>query len=184
MDTDVVDLIMKDHRELEQLFDELLNFPDKRANLLPVMTTLLTAHSRAEEAEVYPKAAEAGGADDVEHSQEEHLLADELALKLTQMPPDSPDFPAALKALVDAVTHHVQEEEEKVLPGMRENMDSAVLSQLGEAFLSSRAEHLGEQPEDKTKEQMLIQADNADISGVSGQSKSELEKTLSEHADK
>ena len=51
---EVVDLIMQDHREVERLFDELKDNPDKRPNLLPVLTTLLTAHSRAEEAEVYP----------------------------------------------------------------------------------------------------------------------------------
>ena len=48
---DVVDLIMQDHREVERLFEELRTSPDKRPNLVPVLTALLTAHSRAEEAE-------------------------------------------------------------------------------------------------------------------------------------
>jgi len=61
MAADVVDLIMQDHREVERLFDELKDSPEKRPNLLPVLTTLLTAHSRAEEAEVYPVAAAEAG---------------------------------------------------------------------------------------------------------------------------
>jgi len=51
---DVVDLIMQDHREVERLFDELKNHPEKRPLLTPVMCGLLVAHSRAEESEVYP----------------------------------------------------------------------------------------------------------------------------------
>lgn len=181
--TDVVDLIMNDHRELERIFDELLTEPAKRAGLLPVMTTLLTAHSRAEEAEVYPQAREAGGAEDVEHSQKEHLELDELAEQLCRVDPSSSDFEPALQKLVDAVKHHVGEEEESVLPGMRERMSAATLQSLGEAFLASRAEHLGEQPTDKTKQEMLQQAANADIQGASRQSKDELEQTLADNAD-
>ena len=180
---DVVDLIMKDHRELERLFDELLNNPDKRANLLPVMSTLLTAHSRAEESAVYSAAREAGGADDVEHSQKEHLEADELAEKLASTDPEADDFPEKLRKLVDAVKHHVEEEESTVLPGMRERMDEARLSELGDAFLASREEHLGEQPGDKTKAQMEQQAANADISGASSMSKDELDSELRENAE-
>lgn len=180
---DVVDVIMKDHRELERLFDEMLDSPDKRANLLPVMTTLLTAHSRAEEDAVYPAARQAGGAEDVEHSQEEHLEADQLAERLRGLDPASDDFTAALKELVDAVTHHVEEEEESVLPGMRENLDDAERERLADAFLESRERHLGEQPEDRTRAEMEQQAVNAGISGASGMSKGELERALDDAAE-
>lgn len=181
--TDVVDLIMNDHRELERLFEVLLNEPEKRANLLPVMTTLLTAHSRAEEAEVYPKALEAGGAEEVQHSQKEHLEADELAERLCATDPTSADFEPALQKLVDAVKHHVGEEEQKVLPGMRERLDAGTLETLGQAFLASRSEHLGEQPPDKTRQEMQQQASNAGIEGASQQSKDELEQTLAANAE-
>ncbi|MBM7520028.1 hemerythrin domain-containing protein [Nocardioides nitrophenolicus] len=183
MSKDVVDLIMNDHRELEKLFDTLLNEPDKRAALVPVMTTLLTAHSRAEESEVYPAAREAGGADDVEHSQKEHLEADQLALALSETDPSSPDFPAALQKLVDAVSHHVEEEEQTVLPGMRERLDETRRAELGEAFLAAREEHLGEQPADITKAELDQQAANAGVPGASSMSKSELKQTLEDEAE-
>ena len=83
MTEDVVDLILRDHRELERMFAQLKSDPDSRPSVVPLLTTLLTAHSRAEEAEVYPAVRkEAGHPDDVEHSQEEHLLADRLLLEL------------------------------------------------------------------------------------------------------
>ncbi|WP_238473665.1 hemerythrin domain-containing protein [Nocardioides cavernaquae] len=90
--TDVVDLILQDHREFERMLDDLTDAPEKRPDVLPVFITLITAHSRAEEAEVYPPAAEAGAAHDVEHSQEEHIEADELLAKLAAADPASANF--------------------------------------------------------------------------------------------
>jgi hemerythrin superfamily protein len=183
MSTNVVDLIMQDHRELESMFESLMNEPEKRPGLVPVMITLLTAHSRAEEAEVYPAASESGGEEDVEHSQKEHLEADQLAAELAATDPASAAFPEALKALVDAVTHHVEEEETTVLPGMRERLDSSRLEELGQAFLASRQEHLGEQPADITKQELDQQARNLDMSGASGMSKTELKSSLESQAE-
>jgi hemerythrin superfamily protein len=184
MTADVVDLIMQDHREVERLFEELKENPDKRPNLLPVLTTLLTAHSRAEEAEVYPVAAsEAGEKEEVSHSQQEHVEADQLLAKLAKTDPASADFDKALQNLVDAVTHHVEEEETKVLPGMRSNLSDQRRAELGEAFVASRKQHLGEQPGDMTREQLAQQAANADISGTSGLSKEELQKKLQSEAE-
>ncbi|MGW7681754.1 hemerythrin domain-containing protein [Kribbella sp. NPDC054772] len=184
MSTDVVDLIMQDHREVERLFDELKDNPEKRPNLLPVLTTLLTAHSRAEEAEVYPVAAsEAGEKEEVSHSQEEHIEADQLLAKLAETDPTSNKFDKVLQNLIDAVSHHVEEEETKVLPGMRSNLSDQRRSQLGEAFIASRKQHLGDQPGDMTRSELAQQANNADLSGTSGLSKDELEKEVRKHGD-
>jgi len=183
MSADVVDLIMQDHREVERLFDELQNHPEKRVGLVPVLTTLLSAHSRAEESAVYPAAAsEADEADDVAHSQEEHVEADQLLAKLAATDPESADFEKVLRNLVDAVTHHVEEEETKVLPGMRANLSDKRRQELGEAFATSRKEHLGDQPDDITRDELLQQARNADVSGVSSLGKDDLKKKLQEEA--
>ena len=181
--SDVVDLIMNDHRELEKIFDTLMNEPDKREGLVPVMITLLTAHSRTEEAEVYPAAAEAGIAADVEHSQKEHLEADQLAADVLAADPTAADFVDKLTKLIDAVKHHVQEEESTVLPGMRSTLPAERLDSLGQAFLSSRSEHLGDMPNDITKDDLEQQAANAAISGASSQSKDELKQTLKAAAE-
>jgi hypothetical protein len=182
----VVDLIMNDHREVEKLFARLEKEPDQRAGLLPVLTTLLTAHSRAEEAEVYPVAREeADEADEVEHSQEEHLEAEQLLADLATTDPASPGFETALAKAKEAIEHHVEEEEAKVLPGLRERLPEKRLLELGERFLTTRTEHLGDQPVvDLTREDLLQQARNAGIGGVSSMSKSELEKELKAHAER
>lgn len=183
MDSNVVDLIMNDHRELERLFQQLQERPHKRANLVPVMIALLTAHSRAEEAEVYPAAAEAGIADDVEHSQKEHLEADQLAAEVAGTEVGASDFEAKLTKLIDAVAHHVEEEESTVLPGMRENLSADRLDELGRAFLKSRQQHLGDMPADITKAELEQQAANADIVGASSMSKAQLKSELDSAAE-
>jgi hemerythrin superfamily protein len=175
MPVDVVDLIMADHREVERLFSELREKPDERANLVPVLTALLSAHSRAEEAEVYPAARdEAGETDEVAHSQEEHLQADELLKKLGAADPATPEFEEVLGELVEAVTHHVGEEESKVLPGIRERLDERRRTELAEAFAASRAQHLGDPPPDLTREERETQARNAGVPGASSMTKDEL----------
>ncbi|MGW4110825.1 hypothetical protein ACWEFJ_08090 [Actinosynnema sp. NPDC004786] len=83
-----------------------------------------------------------------------------------------------LRELVESVTHHVEEEESTVLPGMRERLDDARRQELGRAFAESRARHLGDRPGEETREELLAQARNAGLSGASGMSKSELAKEL------
>jgi hemerythrin superfamily protein len=180
---DVVDLIISDHRELQRMFEVLRNEPEKRAAMAPVMSTLLFAHSRAEESEVYPRAKDAGGEEDVEHSQKEHLEADRIAERLTSLDPGSPEFSDVLEKLIEGVTHHLEEEEETVLPHLRERMDADTLRGLGERFLAARAEHLGDQPGDMTKEQLEQQAENIELSGASSKSKQELKDELEEQAE-
>jgi hemerythrin superfamily protein len=179
MAVDVVDLIMQDHREVERLFEALRTNPDKRPNLVPVLTALLTAHSRAEEAEVYPVARdEAGETDQVAHSQEEHVEADQLLARLVASDQQSGDFDDVLNELVSAVKHHVEEEETKVLPGLRQRLSDDRRAELGEAFANVREQHLGEQPGQITKEELTQQARNAGIKGASTMSKNDLSEEL------
>jgi hemerythrin superfamily protein len=183
MRTNVVDLILNDHRELKRLFEQLQNEPGARPTTVPVMVTLLTAHSRAEEAEVYPAAAEAGIADDVEHSQKEHLEADQLAADVAAADVTDPAFDDTLGKLIHAVTHHIEEEESTVLPGLQAGLSPERLDELGAAFLASREEHLGDRPDEITKAELDQQAANAGIPGASGKSKDELSAELKAAAE-
>lgn len=180
---DVVDLIMKDHREVERMFEQLRTDRSARPGVTPVLTSLLTAHSRAEESEVYPVAiSEAGETEEVSHSQEEHALADKLLKDLAATDPEGSEYDEVLAKLVEAVTHHVEEEEAKVLPGMREQLDAARLEELGQAFLDSREAHLGQQPDETTREDLLQQATNLGIEGASSMDKATLQREVSKRA--
>jgi hypothetical protein len=69
----------------------------------------------------------------VAHSQEEHIQAEQLPEQIAGADPESLAFEQVLKELVDAVTHHVEEEESSVLPGMRDRLNEDRLVELGEA---------------------------------------------------
>jgi hemerythrin superfamily protein len=180
----VVDLIMADHREVEKLFERMKSNPDERPMLVPVVIALLVAHSRAEEAEVYPVGRdEAGVADEVAHSQEEHAEAEAILERLKAADHNSDEFDNLLEELIGAVTHHVEEEESSVLPGMREGLSAERLEELGEAFIAARAEHMGDRPGEATRDEVAQQASNAGRSGASTKSKDELTEELRDDDD-
>jgi hemerythrin superfamily protein len=181
---DVVDLIMTDHREVERLFEVMTKQPETRVLHFPVLCGLLIAHSRAEESEVYPVARdEAGETEEVAHSQQEHAEAEELLEQMSGMDLTSPEFDKALQDLIEAVTHHVQEEESTVLPGMRQGLTDQRRTELADAFASARATHLGDRPGAATKTELQQQARNTGLGGISDSSKAEIKRALREQAD-
>ena len=183
--SDVVDLIMTDHREVERLFEIMTKQPETRVLHFPVLSALLICHSRAEEAEVYPIARdEAGETDEVAHSQQEHAEAESLLEQMASMDPTSQEFEKALQELIGAVTHHVEEEESTVLPGMRRGLSDQRRIELAEAFATARAAHLGDRPGEATKRELQQQAQNAGLGVASGSTKEEIRSTLQEEAKK
>jgi hemerythrin superfamily protein len=181
---DVVELIKSDHREVERLFDLLQKEPATRGLNFPVVCALLIAHSRAEEAEVYPIAKdEAGETEEVSHSQGEHAEAEHLLEEMIAMDFESAKFDKALDELIKAVSHHVEEEESRVLPGMQQRLSAERRAELAEAFISARTEHLGDRPGQASRDELLQAAANAGLSGTSNSSKKELKQDLLEHAE-
>jgi hemerythrin-like domain-containing protein len=148
---DVVELILADHREFERLFRALRNREEDRRARLRELADLLVAHAEAEESEVYPALErEAPQAEDeVEHSVEEHAEGHEALLALLEVDDvDDEEFEEKLEELVEAVTHHLDEEERDVLNAARESVEPALREELGEAFLRVRGEWLERSPGD------------------------------------
>ncbi|MFL6046783.1 MAG: hemerythrin domain-containing protein [Propionibacteriaceae bacterium] len=180
---DVVELVKSDHREVERLFDLLQKDPITRGLNFPVVCALLIAHSRAEEAEVYPVAKdEAGETEEVSHSQGEHAEAEHMLEEMTAMDFESAEFEKSLDELIKAVSHHVEEEESKVLPGMQQRLSAERPAELAKAFIEARTEHLGDRPGQASREELQQAASNAGLSGISSSSKNELKEGLLEHA--
>ncbi len=72
--TDVVELLLEDHRRMEELFRTMRNVEADRAAALEGFADLLIAHASAEEDEVYPalrRYKDVEG-EDVDHSVHEH----------------------------------------------------------------------------------------------------------------
>jgi hemerythrin superfamily protein len=178
----VAALIREDHREVERLFDTLTE-EETRPLTLPIMVAMLSAHSRAEEEVVYPTVRdESESKDVVSHSQEEHVQADELLERLLRT--DAEGFASVLSELVDAVRHHIEEEESTVLP-LLERLESARQEALAVEFAAIRSAHLLKgRPIDLTRRELHQQARNAGLDNRSGSTKQNLETRLRRMASK
>ncbi|MEE1927195.1 hemerythrin domain-containing protein [Streptomyces sp. TRM 70351] len=182
MAKDVIELITADHRTVEHLFDRLKSGQGDRAALAHEVAVLLVAHSRSEEERVYPAVTKAapGEKDEVDHAEDEHAEAERLAWRLARTDPAAKKFDELLDELVEAVGHHVENEESEVLPALREAVDAARLERLGEAFSARRGEELrkagdaGAPSDGATRDELYREARQAEVPGRSQMNKAEL----------
>jgi len=196
MAADAVTVIKDDHRRLERLFARLQSGEGDRRALVEEVVARLTAHARAEETEVYPEIAMLTPEEEAEvgHAEHEHQEAEHLLTKVVNLI-DSPHFERALTDFVEAVRHHVEEEENEVLPALEKAVDGATLEQLGEAFEGTRRTmlqaagyrdataspgDLATDLADATREELYEMARRADIPGRSGMNKEALAEALRE----
>ena len=187
---DAVAAIKEDHRRMERLFERLRSGDGDRRALVEEVVARLTAHARAEETEVYPEIAMLDPHEEaeVDHAEHEHQEAEHLMKKVANLV-DSPHFEQALTEFVEAVQHHVEEEEQQVLPALEKAVDAATLRQLGQAFERTRSRILrsagfgtdgGAEPDERTREELYEMAKQADIPGRSGMNKDQLAEALRE----
>ncbi len=184
MAADVITMITTDHRELERLFDLMRKDPGSRPLALPLAVAMLTAHSRAEEEHVYPVVAkEAGEKDEARHGTEEHHEAEELGRALLAEDPESDAFAKGLEKFIDAVLHHVKEEEDDILPALRDAAGPDRLRRLGADFAERRARELTGRDRaagngGRTRDELYEQARELDVPGRSAMTKEELAREV------
>ncbi|MEV5739110.1 hemerythrin domain-containing protein [Microbispora rosea] len=178
MATDVISLIKEDHRDVESLFERLRKMPENRPALLAELAAKFIAHSEGEEDEVYPVLArrQPEEKEEVHHGTEEHHEAEEMISRLLETAPESPEFDTLLHELIEAVTHHVEEEENDILPVLEKAVPFEERVQLGKAFSKRKAEVLAApiKPRSRTKDELLHQAGELGVEGASGMTKDEL----------
>lgn len=195
---DAVSAIMADHRRMERVFEKLRRGEGDRRSLLDECAARLTAHSHAEEQRVYPTLAKADPAErgDVEHGTDEHHEAEQMLEGLLAMRPDAKEFDAALAEFIETVRHHVEEEETKILPALREAVDAETLNELGAIFEEIRLRELAgteyadegtggpETSGEASRADLYERARDADISGRSKMNKDELAQALQQQEDR
>ncbi|MGW6691107.1 hemerythrin domain-containing protein [Streptomyces sp. NPDC054961] len=142
---DIVAVILKDHRTMEELFRQMRSVEADRAGALAKFSALLVAHGEAEESEVYGALKRFKDVDneEVEHGAEEHAEGNEALLALLEVSEVGSDaWDSRLEDLVKAVSHHLDEEERTILNGARENVPDERRAELAVAFLRERERHL------------------------------------------
>jgi hemerythrin superfamily protein len=145
MSTDVVDLILADHRLMEDLFRQLRDRTSDRAKVLDELSHVLVAHAEAEESKVYPALRRYKGVDDdaVEHGAEEHTEGNIALLALLEVEDtESDEWEEKLEELVTAINHHLDEEERTILNDARDTVSEERRAELGEDFQTARYDRI------------------------------------------
>jgi hemerythrin superfamily protein len=139
---DALDLLERDHRDVEQLFARAsLTNGDRRVEILPDIVQALTAHAQVEEDIVYPAIAAAIGGGDLltERSVGEHAQIKSLVDRLAQASTDSPELVEDLRELQLVVQAHVAVEEGELFPAYRVQASAKQIKQLTDAAAKARA---------------------------------------------
>jgi hemerythrin-like domain-containing protein len=145
MADNVIDVLVKDHREVEEMFRELETLRgstdesslERKKTLVEQATIELVRHSVAEEVIVYPTVSKKVSEEEVEHARKEHAEAEETMAKLEKLDPSDPGFDDELDTLMAEIRHHISDEEGEMFAHMRREMSEEELETMGgrvEAF--------------------------------------------------
>jgi hemerythrin superfamily protein len=141
MTMNALELLKQDHQKVKGLFQEVRKGSDRnrQKELFDKIDTELEIHTHIEETVFYP-AIEAHEElkEMVAEAMEEHQEAKMLLEELEELGADNHDFGSKLQQLMEAVEHHVEEEEGEMFPKIREAFDENELEQLGEELESAK----------------------------------------------
>lgn len=148
-------LIRRDHKKVDGLFGrfERSKKADAKQRICAQVTQELEVHAKLEEEIFYPAVKEHVGEEDMlREAKQEHQQAKEIIAGLKKMSAEDEQFDEKFSELVEAIKHHVEEEEGELLPKVEESdMD---LSEIGEQMAERKEELLEEiQPQGAQKSQ-------------------------------
>jgi len=142
---DIRTLLRLDHDEAVKLARDMYESEsgDERRALLRQLKPALLVHSRAEEKEVYDvllKFAEPELRDTAWEGYVEHGVLDDLLEKLLKSrKTETDEWKAHAKVLLDFLEHHVQEENERMLPALEEHFNDDEREALGRRFTAAKS---------------------------------------------
>jgi hemerythrin superfamily protein len=139
-----IEMLKHQHREVEALFNQMhkATSPAARRTLCERIGDTLAVHAAIEERNFYPSVKENTTEEILLESAEEHLAIKRVLADLLQTDAGDETFAAKCKVLEDEVSHHVDEEEQTLFPGVERMFDDEALETLGEAMEATQAELL------------------------------------------
>ena len=182
MTDDVVTLIKAQHREMERLLDQAAQEDADTLALLRQVHELLIPHSEAEESFVYPaiEKADPEEAEEVQDGAAEHHHIEELLGQLLEEDPDDPGYDGKLAAMAGELRHHVEEEEQELLPVLETKASSHKRADLAARFAEATgwtgkgSSDLGE----PTRAELYDKAKEQQVPGRSAMNKAELAEAV------
>lgn len=123
---DAIEQLMRDHREVEALFDDFKKLveadaePGEKGLVAAQICTDLTLHAQIEEELFYPAAREVLDEQELlDEATVEHASAKDLMAQIEAMEFDAELFDATVTVLGEYIKHHVQEEEKEMFPKLK-----------------------------------------------------------------
>jgi hypothetical protein len=142
--TDAIALIKQDHREVKELFNRFEKAGEtahkEKRRLVDQMITELSRHAVIEEQILYPWAREYidQSDDEVLEAIEEHHVVKWLLWELEDLSPTDERFDAKVTVMMEAVRHHMEEEEGELLSDLRDVATRAELLDLGDGLQQAK----------------------------------------------
>jgi hemerythrin superfamily protein len=141
--TDIIDMVLHDHRTVEQLFDKLVaaTGADEQTQLFAQVKEELERHTSAEEKVLYPRVRKdvPEGVEEVKDANEEHDQIRESLKEVEEHEAGTELFTLAVAQLVATTKHHVGVEETELLPDFRDNTSVSERESLGRRFEEAKA---------------------------------------------
>lgn len=121
----VIDLLKEDHRKVKGLFEKFKAADtSSRQSIADEVLQDLEIHTKIEDSIVYPAIREAIEEEEtVDEAREEHHVVGLLIKELRKMKATEDGYRAKFTVLSELVEHHIEEEENEMLPEAEENLD-------------------------------------------------------------
>lgn len=133
---DAVDLLVRQHREMERAMERVLKEGEgNAAALFAEVADHLTTHIASEEEIFYPAVREKRTEDILLESLEEHLSLKRLLADLLELDAADKTFEPKFKVLKEQSEHHHKEEEENLFPKVKRILDGTEREKLGVEML-------------------------------------------------
>jgi hemerythrin superfamily protein len=133
--TDAIDMLKKDHRRVEELFEKVkANEDGNNRAVFKRIKSELDVHTHIEEKIFYPFMLKKGDEElqkIVREGFEEHRQAKTLLAELNEQTGTSELFKARIKVLMENIEHHVEEEEGEMFPMVEDQFDGKTREKLG-----------------------------------------------------
>jgi hemerythrin-like domain-containing protein len=134
---DAFELLEKDHRKVEKLFEQLEPTTERaiktREELFEKLKHELDVHAHIEETILYPVLKRVAETREITfEGYEEHGVAKTLLEEMSTMNVDSEVWTAKLKVLKESIEHHVEEEEGEMFKDARSALSQEEIDEIGE----------------------------------------------------
>jgi hemerythrin superfamily protein len=134
--SDVVDILTGDHREMIDLIGQIELAPDPghRRDIADTLIAEVMRHAVAEEMFVYPAVKDhvPNGAEEVEHDKKEHDEIVKVMKQIEGVDPSDSKFMELIGQLQAQLSHHANDEETEQFPKLRSHIPHGELVEMGE----------------------------------------------------